>query len=285
MAANSTIRMRRLGSELRKLRESRELDQGGLAKKIGTSQSRLSAVERGSGRKLPTASFDKLLHVLEVSPAKAEELRRLQEEAEQPGWWNDYNDVLPNELEVLAGLEDAATWVRRLDHAFLPAFLQTEEYARAVVHSAAPYLRSGDMPRLVEFRMHRQQRLMDPSFRFTALIGEAALYQQVGGPAMMRRQLEHLLSASYEADVEVLVVPFTVGEHAAQGQMFTVLSFAEPDDHDVVWVESLAPSGGGFLERHHDVRRLTSAFDTTAKLALSAEESLERIARIAEAMS
>ncbi|SFE70746.1 Helix-turn-helix domain-containing protein, partial [Actinopolyspora alba] len=190
--ASPTIRLRRLGSELQRLRKDAEYSGAQLAKAIGTSQTKLSSVE-GARRKLSSGELEKAIRALRVPDTKARELRLLLEESNQLGWWEEYSDVLPDTIEMLAGLEDAASWVRRYDEAFIPALLQTPEYARAVVHAAAPYQRSGDMPRLVEFRMERQRRLRDSTFRFTSLINEGALRRQVGGREVMAAQLDQLL--------------------------------------------------------------------------------------------
>lgn len=276
-----TIRLRRLGGELRRLRTTAEWSGVALAKRIGTSQTKLSAAE-GARRKLSAAQLDKLIEALAVDDTKAVELRRLHAEADQLGWWEEYSDILPDTIEMLAGLETAATWIRRYDESFIPALLQTQDYSRAVVNAAAPYQRSGDMPRLVDFRMQRQRRLHDPEFRFTALVNEGALHRQVGGPHVMRAQLEHLLALDHAADVEVLVLPFEAGEHAAQGQTFAVLSFPEEEDPDAVFSESVSTSG--FLERYPEVRRHNSAFDSSVRQALDLEHSRRRIEDIARSM-
>ncbi|MGH3438942.1 MAG: Scr1 family TA system antitoxin-like transcriptional regulator [Sciscionella sp.] len=113
----------------------------------------------------------------------------LHREGDQLGWWERYSDVLPDNVEMLAGFEDGAGWVRQYDEAFVPVLLQTPEYAHAIVTSAAPYQRSADMPRIVEFRQQRQEKLRDSAFRCTAIVNEGALRRHVGGGDVMCEQL------------------------------------------------------------------------------------------------
>ncbi len=279
--SSPTLRLRRLGGELRTLRTEADVSATALAKQIGTSQTKVSEAENAR-RKLSTGQLNKLIESLQVPDPKASELRTLRDEADQLGWWDEYSDILPPTIELLAGFEAAAAWIRRYEESFIPAMLQTPEYANAVVAAAAPYLSSGDVPRLVEFRMQRQQRLTDPGFRFTVVINEGALWRQVGGTQTMRAQLDHLLALDHFADVEVLVLPFEAGAHAAQGQTFAVITFPEDEDPDVVYSESLPTSG--FLERYPEVRRHSSAFDSAARQALDLEDSRRRIEHAAQSM-
>lgn len=280
--SSPTLRLRRLGAELRKLRTDAEMSATALAKAIGTSQTKVSEAENAR-RKLSKPQLDRLLAVLGVEESKAAELRRLREEADQLGWWDEYSDILPSTVELLAGFEEAANWIRRYEESFIPALLQTPDYAHAVISAAAPYLRSGDLPRLLEFRLRRQQRLTDSNFRFTVVINEGALHRQVGGREVMAAQLDHLLALDHAADVEVHVLPFGAGEHAAQGQTFAVLTFPEDEDPDVVFSESVATSG--FLERYPEVRKHSSAFDDACRKALDLEQSRRKIETIAHTMA
>jgi hypothetical protein len=252
-----TLRRRRLGSELRKLREAQRVNATVVAKQIGTSQSKLSAVESGR-RKLHPVELQRLLEHFQPPETKAEELRILHTQSDQLGWWEQYSDVLPDHIEILTGLEAGAQWVRQYADAWVPALLQTQDYARALVTAAAPYQLSADMPRLVEFRLQRQQRLTDPQFRYTVVIDEGALRRHVGGREVMHRQIRHLIETTHQASVEIHVLPFTAGEHPAQGQSFSILTFPEPEDPETVFFDAAAMSG--FHERAPEIRRHTSAF-------------------------
>jgi transcriptional regulator with XRE-family HTH domain len=256
---------------------------GVLAKKIGSSQPQLSRVENARGV-LTVVQLDKLIKILDVDAQKAEELRILRRDGAVLGWWEErYADVLPDNVELLIGLEAGAAWERTYQDAFVPGLLQTPEYAKAVISSAAPYLRSADIPRLVQLRTARQSRLVADDFRLTAVINEAALRRWVGGREVMRGQVRHLLEARYMADVEILVLPFEAGEHPAQGQSFILLTFPEPEDPETVFLDYAHSSG--FLEKQHEIRQHTSAFGGVASAALDVEQSRQKLEEIANSLA
>jgi transcriptional regulator with XRE-family HTH domain len=266
MAISPTVRRRRLGSEIKRLRDAARVSGGTLAKKIGTSQPQLSRVENARG-KLTAAQLEKMIKVFGVDERKAEEMRTLRRDGDVLGWWEQYSDVMPDNVELLIGLEAGAAWEQTYQDAFIPGLLQTPEYARAVISSAAPFLRSADLPRLVQLRADRQQRLTAADFRLTAVINEAALHRWVGGREIMYAQLRHLLDVQHNATVEVLVLPYEAGEHPAQGQSFTLLTFPE--------------HSSGFLEKAHEIRQHTSVFGAVISKALNPDDSIRKIAEVA----
>jgi transcriptional regulator with XRE-family HTH domain len=277
MPISPTVRRRRLGSEIKRLREAERMSGSVLAKKIGMSQPQFSRVENARG-KLTAPQVGKLIKVFGVDERKAEELRTLHRDSDVLGWWEQYSDVLPDNIELLIGLEAGAAWEQTYEDAFIPALLQTPEYARAVIGSAAPFLRSADLPRLVQLRTERQQRLIDTDFRLTTVINEAALHRWVGGREVMHAQLRHLLDAQHNATVEVLVLPYEAGEHPGQGQSFALLSFPEPEDPAIVFLDYAHASG--FLEKAPEIRQHTSVFGAVVTQALNPDDSLRRIAKI-----
>lgn len=277
-----TLRRRRLGRELRKLREARKMSAIAVAKAIGSNQTKVSSVE-GARRKFTEVELSRALDVLDATPDKAEELRILHQHSDQLGWWDEYSDVLPDNMELLVGLEEGAAWMRQYSEAFVPALLQTERYAHAIISSAAPYQRSADLPRLVEFRLERQKKLADPDFRLTAVVNEGALRRHVGGREVMRDQLQSLLNGDHSATVELHVLPFEAGEHPAQGQTFGLISFPEPEDPEIIFVDNAATSG--FLERRPEIRQHTSAFGVAMNKALDLDASRRRIATLAAEMA
>jgi len=164
----------------------------------------------------------------------------------------------------------------------VPGPLQTPDYARAVISAAAPFLRSADIPRLVQLRMDRQQRLADPDFRFTAVINEAALRRHVGGRDVTRAQVRHLLDQRYQASVEIFVLPYEAGAHPGQGQSFSILTFPDPEDAAVVFLDYAHSSG--FLEKQHEIRQHTSVFGVAVEKALDLDGSARKLAEIASTL-
>jgi len=169
-----------------------------------------------------------------------ETLRSLARRANAPGWWHDYNDVLPHWFEAYVGLEEVAIQIREYEVQFVPGLLQTEDYARAVTllgHDAAS---AREIERRVRLRMQRQALLdRDEPPSFWAVIDEAVLRRPTGSPATMRGQLKHLADMAHRPNVTIQVIPFLAGGHSAAGGPFSILRFAEPDLPDVVFLEQL----------------------------------------------
>lgn len=277
-SVSPTVRRRRLGSELRRLRDQAGLSTSALAKQIATSQTKLSAVE-GARRALTDAQMHELLGTLAVEDHKRAELLELHTQGGEPGWWDPYSDLLTDVLELLIGLEAGASWIRRYDEGFIPALLQTPAYARATALAHAPFQRTADTDHAVDFRMQRKSRLDDPEFTLTAVLNEGMLWREIGGTEVMREQLRSLVHMEHAARVDLHLVPFSAGAHPAQGQTVAILTFGD-DDPDAVFADY--GHAGAFLERPSEVRPLVSAFGGTIRAALSPEESRERIDKIAE---
>ncbi|MEV0698850.1 helix-turn-helix transcriptional regulator [Saccharopolyspora sp. NPDC050389] len=279
MAMSPTVRSRRLGAQLRDLRSDANIRGIELAKAVGVSQSHLSQCENGRAV-LTSKQLEAAIDFLEPDEHQAELLRALRKDAAKKGWWRDFSDVLPEQVEVLIGLETEATWLRSFEGGVIPGLLQTHDYAEAVISAATPYVRPQDIERRVDLRMRRQQRLREPDCKLTAVIGEEAIRYQVGGRQVLHDQLRHILKVVDEHDVTVQVVPFTTGAHPGRGENYMILSFPEPTDPEAVYLETL--TSWAFREKPHEVRAYNYTFNAITALALSPRESIELIARTAE---
>ena len=250
-----------LGAQLRRLREARGISRDEAGYTIRASGSKISRMELGrvSFKERDVADLLELYGV--VDPGEREALLDLARKANNTGWWHRYNDLLPTWFQVYVGLEDAATLIRTYEVQFVPGLLQTEAYARAIIsvgNSGAP---DEEVERRVRLRAGRQ-RLLNRSGsgpRFWAVIDEAALRRLIGGPDVMREQLEHLLDALKYPNVILQIMPFRSGGHAAEGGPFTLLRFPEPDLPDVVYVEQL--TSALYLDRRDDVDKYTEAME------------------------
>ncbi|MGW4528396.1 helix-turn-helix domain-containing protein [Amycolatopsis sp. NPDC004378] len=272
-----TLRRRRLGRNVRERRLELKLSGEALARKIGKiNQSRLSKIEVGKA-KFTEVQLRKAIEILQPTPEQAEEWYELWRQGDQLGWWAEYADVIQEHGEMLAGLESDAVHVRQYIEAFVPSILTTEEYTHAVVYSSQN-ARPSDMSRIVEFRMKRQHRLDDPNFRYTVVIAEGALHRHVGGRDVLARQLRHILDTRWAATVEVLVVPFEADAYAAQGMSFEIMTFADPEDPECVFIE-FAPSSG-FLEKPSELRYYNNMYSVAESKALDVELSRERIEKV-----
>jgi transcriptional regulator with XRE-family HTH domain len=241
-----------LGNQLRRLREAGGITPDEAGYEIRGSRSKISRIEHGRvGFK--ERDVEDLLTLYGVTD---EELRvsmlTLARQANTPGWWAKYNDVLPVWFEPYLGLETAASLIRSFELQFVHGLFQTEDYARAVTILGYGPGAIDEIERRVSVRVRRQAVLTsaDPP-RVWFVIDEAALRRPMGGRQVMRAQLEHLLETTALPHVTIQVVPFRRGGHAAAGGSFTILRFAAPDLPDVVYLEQL--TSALYLEERRDV--------------------------------
>lgn len=280
MAMGPTVRRRRLGVELRKLRDNSGFKLEEVAVQLGVAPSTLSRIETG---KAPTKSayLHQMLEMYGVSDASQRQvLVDMAREGHRKGWWADYDDVLPSGFDIFVGLEAETTAVRSYEVSVVSGLLQTADYARAVLREMFPRHTPEQIERLVDLRMTRQRRLDDdPPLELWAILDEAVIQRTVGGGPCMRTQLEHLIAQSGRQGVTIQVLPFSAGAHAGHGGPFAILEFPERSDSEVAYVESGA--GIIYLEKEREVRARSEAFDRLRAAALSPGESADLISRVA----
>ncbi len=249
-----------LGAQLRRLRESSQLTTQEAAEAIRATHSKISRLERGRSAARQRDVAD-LLSLYGVSDeAEREQLLALARQANAPGWWQQYNDILPRWLELYIGLERAASIIRSYEVQFVHGLMQIEPYARAVILIANAHAPAEEIDRRVSMRMTRQRLLTQPGApEIWAVLDEAALRRSPDGPKVMRAQLEHLLQITDLPNVTLQIVPFDAGPHAAAGGPFTILRFPEPDLPDVVYLEQL--NSALYLDQPDDVTGYVTIMD------------------------
>jgi transcriptional regulator with XRE-family HTH domain len=250
-----TVRRLVVGSQLRRLREARGMTREEAGYAIRGSESKISRLELGrvSFKKRDITDLLKLYGIPE-GDERVEALVTLAEEANQPGWWHRYDDVMAKWFQTYIGLEEAASLIRTYEIQFVPGLLQTEDYARAVVSVGAPQDTDEQIEAKVRVRMERQRILERPEPpALWAVIDEAALRRPMGGRRLMRTQIEHLLLLMKRPNITVQVVPFRQGGHAAETGAFTILRFDGEDLPDVVYLEQLVSAL--YLDKREQVDR------------------------------
>ncbi|NGM15914.1 helix-turn-helix transcriptional regulator [Verrucosispora sp. WMMA2044] len=278
-AAGPTVLRMLLGAQLRRLRESRGVSRESAGWEIRSSESKISRMELGRvGFKERDVADLLTLYGVTAEQERAA-LLKLARDANNPGWWHRYGDVLPSWFQSYLGLEAAAALIRSYEVQFVPGLLQTREYARAVVllgHSTAG---PEEIDRRVDLRMRRQELLARPRPpRLWAVVDEAALRRPIGGPQVMRGQLEALLAATRTPNVRLQVIPFAAGGHAAAGGAFTILRFGDQDLPDIVYIEQL--TSAIYLDKREDLDFYAVAME---RLCVEAEPP-ERTPEILERM-
>ncbi|MEU0690159.1 helix-turn-helix domain-containing protein [Streptomyces uncialis] len=234
----SVVRRILLGSQLRRLRESRGITRERAGYSIRASESKISRMELGRVS-FKARDVEDLLTLYGVSAdAERGPLLSLAKEANVAGWWHSYTDVLPGWFQTYVGLEGAASLIRVYEVQFVHGLLQTEAYAHAVVSRGGAS--RADVERRVALRLERQKVLVsERAPHFHVVLDEAALRRPYGDRDVMRGQLQHLIEMSERPNVTLQVMPFSFGGHAGESGSFTMLSFPESDLSDVVFLEQL----------------------------------------------
>ncbi|REE96280.1 helix-turn-helix domain-containing protein [Thermomonospora umbrina] len=274
--AGSTVRRILLGSQLRRLRESKGVSRQQAGYVIRASESKISRLELGrvSFKERDVADLLTLYDV--TDEAEREALLQLARDAKTPGWWQRYNEVLPKWFHAYVGLEEAAALIRTYECQFVPGLLQSEDYARSVIRQGNAAATEDEIADRVTVRMQRAQRLTAPGApRLWAVLDEAALKREIGGPDVMRGQFEHLIAMSKLPNVTIQVMPFRFGGHAAEGGAFSILRFPEPDLPDVVYVENLV--GALYLDKRDDVDSYLQAMERLCVDSETPERTVETL--------
>jgi len=266
-AGGPTVQRLVLGGHLRRLRESRGINAEQAADTIRGSHSKISRMEHGrvGFKERDVADLLTLYGVVDGEERAA--LLNLAKEANTPGWWHAYSDILPTWVEPYVGLEAAASVIRTYQTQFMPGLLQTESYARALLRTGYPTVSNEEIARRSELRISRQEVLSKPGApQLWAVIDEGALRRPIGGHEVMCEQIEHLVEMADHPAVTLQVLPFSVGGHSAGGGPFTILRFAEPDLQDVVFIEQL--TSALYLDKPAEVDRYLEVME---QLCLQAE--------------
>ncbi|MEQ4726051.1 helix-turn-helix transcriptional regulator [Nonomuraea sp. B19D2] len=270
-----------LGSQLRKLREAKNVTREEAGHLIRGSESKISRMELGRvGFKERDVADLLTLYGVEDKQARAAVLD-LVATANEPGWWHRFNDVLPTWFQAYVGLEEAAARIRTYEVQFVPGLLQTKEYARAVVTAGTAGIGAEEISRRVDLRLERQRMFERPDGPvFWAVIDEAALRRPIGGVEVMRAQIEHLIELMRQPKITIQIMPFSFGGHSAEGGAFSILRFPDSDLPDVVYVEQLASAL--YLDKREDVDRYTEVMERLCAVSTTPDETVGLLRTIAD---
>lgn len=279
-----TARARRLRHELRRLREEAGLTYSEVAHRLEWSPSKLSRIENGQSRVNAGDVID-LVGVYGITDETTREaLIQLAREARRRGWWTRYTDVLGSGTYI--GLEAEASAIRTYESQFVPGLLQTEDYARAVISGGQVRPDPEAVERRVAARMARQELFTRPEPpEIWAVLDESVIMRPVGGPAVMRAQLRHLIEVTTRPNtiVTLQVLPLSVGAHPGMSGPFVILGFQNPKDPPMIHLETA--TDGLYLEEPPDIERYTLRFNHLVARALGPSESRAMITGLAEQMA
>ena len=260
-----------VGAHLRRLREARKITREAAGYIIRGSHSKISRLECGR-TSFKLRDVADLLTLYDVDEAERQTVLIMAKQANAPGWWQDYRDVLPDWFDAYLGLEQDAAVIRTYEVQYIPGLLQTEDYARAVIADGHENASAEQIERRVAVRMRRQQILIPPASRkLWVVMDEAALRRQVGSSATMRAQLEHLREMAALRHVTIQVLPFSSGSHVGGVGPVTLLRFVQEELDDVVYLEQLASAQ--YLSKESDVRPYQHLLNKLGVHAQSAAKS------------
>jgi transcriptional regulator with XRE-family HTH domain len=271
---NPTVRQRELGIRLRALRTALGLTVEDVGAELLCSATKISRIETGT-RRASLRDVRDLCRVYGI--ADSTELMDLARQAREPGWWSRYGD---SRLAPYVGLEQEAVAITSYSMYYIPPLLQTREYARAVIRAIGRKMDPRVLDDRAEARLLRQRRLDSPSPpRYLALADEAVFHRLVGGPEVMRAQLDKILAWAARDRGLIQVIPFSAGAHASADSNFELLEFGENTRQDpVVYVEGLVSHL--YHERPGDIARYREAIEYLRESALSRQDSIGLIGNI-----
>ncbi|MFJ9040350.1 helix-turn-helix domain-containing protein [Streptomyces sp. NPDC102406] len=276
---NPTVRRRRLGQELRRLRELKGMTAEEVAERLLVSQSKISRLENGR-RSISQRDVRDLCGVYEVEDHRiVDSLMQMAKDSRQQGWWHSFGDI---PYSVYIGLETDAASLRVYDPQVVPGLLQTRGYAEALINGALPETTAQDIEKRVQVRMRRQERIQAPEnpLRLWTVLDEAALRRLVGGKNIMREQLEHLVEQSRLPHVTVQVIPFEMGAHPGLNGQYAILEFPDAADSSVVYIEGV--TSDLYLEKANDVQKYSVMYEHLRAQALNVDQSRQFISEIAK---
>lgn len=274
-----TVRRRRLGAELRRLREYAEMTCEQAGDYLDCSASKISRMEtaRVAARIIDVQALCHLYRVDEDTTAK---LLALAKEAKTPGWWQRFDDGVPDWFNTFLGMESVAASIRTYEIQLIPGLLQTDGYARALFEQSelAP-----DVDRAVEIRSVRRGTLAgEQPPQYWAILSEGVLHRMVGGPGVMRDQLLHIAELCAQRHVTIQIIRNSLGAHPGMTTPFVILGFPDRADPQVVFIDYL--TGALYLEKPEEVDRYSLAFNHLVASAIPPRQSVELIVEAAKEM-
>jgi transcriptional regulator with XRE-family HTH domain len=276
VADTPPVRRRLLGASLRRFREKADYTLDDAARVLECDRSKISRIETGQ-RGIRPKELRELLAEYGVDQRRIDAFQILARQANQTGWWQSYSHVMSDAYQDFISLEASARSISTYEAQLVPGLLQTEDYARAIAAASLVGESQEEREQFVQARITRQNVLArDAPLQLWAILSEGALRQQVGGPQVMSAQLRYLIEVSTSRpNVNLQVLPFAVGAHAATSGPFVIMKFPETADLGVVYLEG--QTGGTYLESADEAARYTLVFEHLRASALSTTATVRLI--------
>jgi transcriptional regulator with XRE-family HTH domain len=249
-AAPTVLRMV-LGKRLRQLREQAGVSFDEAARAIEVTALTVRRMEKAEvGLRIPYVK--ELLRTYGVSDTEIEDFLSLAREANQPGWWHKFRDVLPEWFSAYVSLESEAQVIRLYEPQYVPGLLQTHDYAAALLRVGFPNASPEDVDRRVALRLRRQDLLVKPEApAIWAILDETVLRRPVGGSEVMRAQIDRLVEATERPKIRIQIMRFAAGPHPGAYGPFHYFRFGFSELPDIVYTEGLA--GAQYVDQPAEV--------------------------------
>jgi transcriptional regulator with XRE-family HTH domain len=262
-----------LGRQLQALREKAGLSYQQAADAIYASEWTLRRIEAGKGALKPLNIKSLLVTYGVTDVREIDAFLGLARDASRPGWWHSYGDALPDWFKVAVGLEESASLIRAYEPQVVPGLLQTEAYVRAITAASFPSEKEEESERRVALRLARQDLLKRPAPpEYWVVLEETVLRRPIGGPDVMRGQIEHLIDAAARPSITIQVLPFAAGWHPAMYGMFNIFRFPDDAIPDVVYSEGL--TSAFYLNKPEETTKYTEALDRMAAQAATPDQTI-----------
>jgi transcriptional regulator with XRE-family HTH domain len=276
-----TVQRMLVGTQLRRLRTDAGLSREQAGEAIRASEWKIHRLENGQVGFKERDIIDLLRLYGVTDPTEVAEFVALAREANNPGWWQHYGDVLPPWFRTYVDLESVATLIRTYEGQFIPGLLQTDDYMRAVVQGAHLDESAEEVGRRVRLRMARQILLTrEQPPRLWAVVDEAAMRRPVGGREVMRDQMERLIDAAKLPNITLQVLPFDAGAHPGMVGSFSVLRFPEEELPDVVYLEHL--TSALYLNKPEEVDQYLHVMESICVRAAPPDQTVALLHQILE---
>ncbi|AUH39315.1 transcriptional regulator [Streptomyces sp. CMB-StM0423] len=264
-----------LGKRLRHLREQAEVSFDRAAEAIDVTPLTVRRMEKAEvGLRIPYVR--ELLRLYGVGGAETDDFLRMAKEANQPGWWYKYRNVLPEWFRAYVSLETDATVIRIYEPHYVPGLLQTADYARTLFRVGFPHDADEDVERRVTLRTTRAGLLTAARApAMWAVLEESVLRRPVGGPEVMRAQIDRLIEAVELPNVKMQIMPFSAGPHPGAFGPFHYFRFGFTELPDIVYTENL--TGAVYVDQPEDVVGYLETLDRMAVQADPVDRTRSRL--------
>jgi transcriptional regulator with XRE-family HTH domain len=274
-----TVGRMMIGSTLRRMRTEKGITRDEAANAIRATAWKIHRLENGQVGFKDRDLVDLLRLYGITDQQEIDSLLERAREANSPGWWFHYGDVVPPWLRTYMDLESAASLIRTYQGQLVPGLLQTADYARATIAGMLLPRTPEEVERRVTLKLARQQILTQPAGpRLWAVVDEAAVRRPIGGEQVIREQVERLIDAAGLPSVVLQILPVTVGAHPALAGAFSILRFADLELPDIVYVEHLV--NAQYLDKRDDVNPYLHVMDSISVRAAPPSKTVEILRRI-----